>query len=188
MTVRIIGSVGRCCSRRILSTTTTSTRDTSLATTPRITALGDLEDTALKHTLWIDGLPCHNTIDRIQYHTTHSLRRAVPFTAGKRRELFVLFLLFSSYYHTTYRMTSVRYIDDAEISADDGSDPTALPPPSPPRWVSLLFLVDRSPDLTRSRYLQKEHFETLKKNLKADKLTLFCGTMEEYVLSTPPGA
>ncbi|CAM9581182.1 unnamed protein product [Ascophyllum nodosum] len=37
------------------------------------------------------------------------------------------------------------------------------------------------------RYLQKEHFETLKKNLKADKLTLFCGTMEEYVLSTPPG-
>lgn len=28
---------------------------------------------------------------------------------------------------------------------------------------------------------------TLKKNLKAGKLVLFCGTMDEYARSTPPG-
>lgn len=33
----------------------------------------------------------------------------------------------------------------------------------------------------------KEHFGTLKKNLKAGKLVLFCGTLEEYVSSNPGG-
>ena len=33
----------------------------------------------------------------------------------------------------------------------------------------------------------KEHFGTLKKNLKAGKLVLFCGTLEEYVRSNPRG-
>ncbi|CAN0033728.1 unnamed protein product [Ectocarpus fasciculatus] len=35
------------------------------------------------------------------------------------------------------------------------------------------------------RYLMKEHFGTLKKNLKAGKLILFCGTLEQYIHSNP---
>eukprot|EP00903_Cladosiphon_okamuranus_P005824 g5766.t1 len=35
------------------------------------------------------------------------------------------------------------------------------------------------------RYLMKEHFGTLKENLKAGKLVLFCGTLEQYVRGNP---
>ncbi|CAM9251528.1 unnamed protein product [Discosporangium mesarthrocarpum] len=38
------------------------------------------------------------------------------------------------------------------------------------------------------RYLRKEHFDTLKANLKKGNLILYCGRIEEYILTLPKGS